>query len=112
MAGMLERRALGVVTPKQGRDGAGIAFAPILEQRQGAVAMTEKTQHRRHAVARIQQRMRRLQIHRRQGVHHHHQMAISMQQTLRRTADMAAIRQNLARDFRFQAGQPHLQPFG
>ena len=112
MTSMLERLPPCLVPGQQPGNGAGIAFPPALKQGQGTVAMAEEAQHRRHAVARIEQRMRRLDIHRRQCIHHHHQMAIGMEQRFRRAADMAAVRQNLARDLLLQTLQAGVQPLG
>src|ERR1700744_3258776 len=50
MTGVMERLAAYVIARQQPRDHLAVALWPAIEQRHGAIAMTEEAQHRRHAV--------------------------------------------------------------
>ena len=108
---MLERLATYLIARQQAGDHARIAFAAALKQGQRAVAVTEKPEHRRHAVMGIAQHMRRFFAHRAEAFHHTDDVTIGIQQRLGRTADMAAIRQDLSLDLVFQAPQAAFAAF-
>ena len=110
MAGMMEGLAAHIVARQKTRDHARIAFLPALEQRQRAIAMTEEAQHRRHAVTGVAQRMRRLDVQRRQARPSPSRDGDRPAAGFRRTVDMAAIGQDLPFDLVFQPRQTCCQP--
>ena len=94
-----ERLAAQFVTRQQRLDHLAVAFAAAVEQRERAVAQPEEAQHRRHAVVGAAQRCWHRLIDGAQRIHHHHHVAVGMEQSFRRAAGMAPIGQQLAGDF-------------
>ena len=62
MRRVLDRLAAHVVVGQQRREMVGGRHAHAVEMRQGAVAMAEQAHHRQHAVDRVQQRLRRVDL--------------------------------------------------
>ena len=110
MAGIGERLSAHFVARQQARDHPRIALRAAIEQRQRAVAVAEEAHHRRHAVWALRIGCGTSRPPARERVHHHHDQAIAVHERFRRTADMAAIGQDLARDFVFEALQALVEP--
>src|ERR1700690_3980408 len=75
-----KRLAAYFVARKKHGNRAGVAFAAVIEKGQRSVAVTEKTQHRRHAIMSTAQPRGKGDIDRCQSIERNHDLAIGREQ--------------------------------
>ena len=98
IAGMLrvrDRRAARIVVGEQRREQIGRRRAHAVEEREIAVAVPEEAQHRHHAVDGVEQRRRRRDIARGEGLAQRQQVEQQLDQGAGIAADVAAVGEDL-----------------
>ena len=97
------RRAAGFVIGEQRQQQIGGRRPHAVEMRKGAFGMAEEAQHRHHAVDGVEQRRRRRDVARREGLPQRQQFEQNLDDRAGIAADMAAVGHDLAVELVLQA---------
>src|SRR4051812_45417459 len=92
---MTQGSPCGIVAFEHRRDRREIGLATAMEHRKSAIAQPEKAEHRGHPIERASQCRLDFAIGVVQSLLHHCEHAKRLEQGFRRTADMAAIGEDL-----------------